>query len=216
MNAAEKEAAVCRNMGLVHSCAARYARLGAEYDELVQAGCVGLVKALRAFDPQRGVRFSTYAVPVILGEMKGLFRYGGTVSVPRAMKELGIKAQRLSDEIAAAEGAAPPISRVAQMLGSTPCETAQAICSVRPALSVDSEEWNEPCVPGFETELLENIALSQALETLDSRSRSVLMLRYWGGLTQTETAKRLGMTQVQVSRTESKAVKTLRGLLGQY
>ncbi|MBP3414299.1 MAG: sigma-70 family RNA polymerase sigma factor [Clostridia bacterium] len=198
------------NMGLVYACTKRYVGKGIEYDDLVQAGCEGLIKASKGFDPSRNVRFSTYAVPVILGELRAMFRKSGTVSVSRSVKELGIKAQKLSDEIYSQKGIRPKISELADALSTSCEELAEALCAAQQPLSIDSEEWHDTPAPGFEHSLTENVALRQAVYSLDSKSRSVIMLRYFGGLTQKVTAQRLGMTQVQVSRTESRAMKQLR------
>lgn len=99
-----REESICRNMGLVHACARRFTGRGLEYDDLFQAGCIGLIKAVDGFDADRGLQFSTYAVPVILGEMRRLFREGGTVKVSRSLKELSLRAGRAREQLCAAAG----------------------------------------------------------------------------------------------------------------
>jgi len=212
---AVKEAEKCSvrvedNIGLVHACARRYTGKGIEYEDLVQVGCIGLIKAAKGFDETRLVRFSTYAVPVILGEIKGVFRSGGAVRVSRSIKELGMRAQKLSDEIYLASGTRPKLSELSERLGADIEELTEAVCAMQMPLSVDAEDWVDIPQQSFENDLTESVALSQAIGALDSRSRSIIMLRYFGGLTQSATAQRLGMTQVQVSRAESKAVGKLR------
>ena len=107
------------NLGLVHACAHKFKGKGIEYDDLFQAGCMGLVKATDAFDTQRGVRFSTYAVPVILGEMRRLFRDGGTVKVSRSLKELSMKVTRQREQFAKRQGREPTVSELAELLEVT-------------------------------------------------------------------------------------------------
>ena len=109
-----REQAIESNMGLVHACAKRFRGRGIEYDDLVQAGCLGLVKAVDHFDEGRGLQFSTYAVPVILGEMRRLFRDGGAIKVGRALKELSLKAARACNEFSLREGRQPTISELAE------------------------------------------------------------------------------------------------------
>lgn len=205
-----KSSCIEDNIGLVHACAKRYTGKGIEYEDLVQIGCVGLIKAAKSFDKSRNVRFSTYAVPVILGEIKGVFRSSGAIRVSRSLKELGIKAQKLSDSIYTASGVRPRVSELAEKLGVDCEELSEAVCAMQMPISVDSEEWTDIPKQSFENDLTESIALKQAVQMLDSKSRSIIMLRYFGGLTQSVTAQRLSMTQVQVSRAESKAIKQLR------
>lgn len=112
------------NLGLVHLCANRFRGRGIEYDDLYSAGCIGLLKAAEAFDCERGVKFSTYAVPVILGEIKRLFRDGGTVKVSRSLKELSLKAVRVRDEMSKELGREPTLSELGKswILTSVPLQ----------------------------------------------------------------------------------------------
>ena len=111
-----REEFIENNLGLVHSCAGRFKGRGIEYDDLYSAGCMGLVKAYDGFDEERGVCFSTYAVPVILGEMKKLFRDGGTVKVSRSLKELGLKVNDARERYMKANGTEPTVALLAEML----------------------------------------------------------------------------------------------------
>lgn len=113
----DREQRICDNIGLVHSCARRFMSRGIEYDDLFQAGCMGLVKAADGFEEERGLKFSTYAVPVILGEIRRLFRDGGTVKVSRSLKELSMRASRERDAFTAREGREPTIGELADLLG---------------------------------------------------------------------------------------------------
>ena len=200
------------NLPLVHKLANRFRGRGVEYEELYAAGCVGLVKAVDRFEPERGLCFSTYAVPVILGEIRRLFRDGGSVKISRSLKELSVKAARLRDQLSA--NGEPRISDIAQALGVTPEEAAEALCAGIPPVSLDhGGEDGEPLpVPSTSGEdaLIDRLALRQCLSELSGEDREILMLRYFRRKTQCETAQILGMTQVMVSRRERKLLKELR------
>lgn len=200
------------NLPLVHKLANRFRGRGVEYEELYAAGCVGLVKAVDLFEPERGLCFSTYAVPVILGEIRRLFRDGGSVKISRSLKELSVKAARLRDQLSA--NGEPRISDIAQALGVTPEEAAEALCAGIPPVSLDhGGEDGEPLpVPSASGEdaLIDRLALRQCLSELSGEDREILMLRYFRRKTQSETAQILGMTQVMVSRRERKLLKELR------
>lgn len=200
------------NLPLVHKLANRFRGRGVEYEELYAAGCVGLVKAVDRFEPERGLCFSTYAVPVILGEIRRLFRDGGSVKISRSLKELSVKAARLRDQLSA--NGEPRISDIAQALGVTPEEAAEALCAGIPPVSLDhGGEDGEPLpVPSASGEdaLIDCLALRQCLSELSVEDREILMLRYFRRKTQCETAQILGMTQVMVSRRERKLLKELR------
>lgn len=200
------------NLPLVHKLANRFRGRGVEYEELYAAGCVGLVKAVDRFEPERGLCFSTYAVPVILGEIRRLFRDGGSVKISRSLKELSVKAARLRDQLSA--NGEPRISDIAQALGVTPEEAAEALCAGIPPVSLDhGGEDGEPLpVPSASGEdaLIDRLALLQCLSELSGEDREILMLRYFRRKTQCETAQILGMTQVMVSRRERKLLKELR------
>ena len=200
------------NLPLVHKLANRFRGRGVEYEELYAAGCVGLVKAVDRFEPERGLCFSTYAVPVILGEIRRLFRDGGSVKISRSLKELSVKAARVRDQLSA--NGEPRISDIAQALGVTPEEAAEALCAGIPPVSLDQGgEDGEPLpVPSASGEdaLIDRLALRQCLSELSGEDREILMLRYFRRKTQCDTAVILGMTQVMVSRRERKLLKELR------
>lgn len=203
-----------KNLGLVHSCANKFRGRGAEYDDLFQAGCVGLIKAADNFDESRGFSFSTYAVPVILGEIKRIFRDGGSVKVGRALKEKSRNAMKTKEEISLKLGREPTVSELAEKLGLEAAEAAMLLNASVPALSLTSGEEGENQieipVDSPENEISDLIALRQVIETLDERDRKMIELRYYGGLTQSKTAQKLGMTQVQVSRREKAVLEMIR------
>lgn len=206
------------NLGLVHSLAARFKGRGIEYEELFAAGCEGLVKAGIGFDESRGLKFSTYAVPVILGEIKRLFRDGGAVKVSRSLKELSLKVTAVQAELRS-RGTEPKLSEIAEVLGITVEQVGEAVSASLPPLSltVEGEEENEReldvPVPPEQTALTDRIALNQCLLLLEDEERQIIVLRYLKNLTQTDVGKITGMSQVQVSRKEKKALKRLRELL---
>lgn len=202
-----------KNMGLVHSLANRFRNRGIEYEELFSAGCVGLVKAAKGFDESRGLQFSTYAVPVILGEIKRLFRDGGTIKVSRGLKELSLKVVRLREQMAK-DGIEPRLSDIAERMGITMEQVSEALSVSLPPLSLtDSEgeggEYDLP-VEAPQVKLTELVALKQSLGMLSAEDRRLIILRYWGDKTQGEIGVILGMSQVQVSRRERKILEDLR------
>ena len=212
----ERQKTIEENIGLVHACAHRFQGKGIEYDDLFQAGCTGLVKATDAFDTGRGVRFSTYAVPVILGEMRRLFRDGGTVKVSRSLKELGMKLNRCREQFAREHGREATITELAQQLQVTQEAVVEALGANSPPVSLtSSEDSSEVDLPvSSPEELLSDIlSLRQMLERLEERDQKLIQFRYFQNMTQVQTAQRLEMTQVQVSRREKKILLWLRGQL---
>ena len=204
-----------KNLGLVHLCANRFRGKGIEYDDLYSAGCIGLLKAAEAFDSERGVKFSTYAVPVIFGEIKRLFRDGGTVKVSRSLKELSMKAVRKRDELSKQLGREPALSELSLALGEEEYAVAEALSVSMPPVSLtdSSEEGGgqiDIAVPSPEAEIGDTVALRQVMEKMEKKDRKLIYLRYYKGMTQTQTAKQLGMTQVQVSRREKKLLGFMR------
>lgn len=203
------------HLGLVHLCANRFRARGIEYEELYSAGCLGLVKAANAFEPERGVCFSTYAVPVILGEIRRLFRESGAVHIGRRMQELSRAAANEAERLRQETGREPTVRQIALALGVSEAETAEALCASQPVLSLtgsteDGDAELDVPVPSPENRLQEHIALEQVLELLDARDRRLIALRYGENRTQSDTAAVLGMTQVQVSRREKKILYFLR------
>ena len=216
----ERNRLVSENIGLVHACANRFRGRGVDYEDLVQSGCIGLLKAAAGFDETRGFMFSTYAVPAIIGEIKRIFRDGGAVKVGRSDKEKARNLLALREELTSRLGREPSVSELASEAGFEVTETAQLLCASLPVLSLtvddESGECNEIDVTVGDTteEMGDSIALKAAVENLPDRDRKIVEFRYFSGLTQTVTAKKLGMTQVQVSRREKVILQELRKKLG--
>ena len=207
------------NTGLVHTCARRFKGRGIEYDDLFQAGCLGLIKAAERFDESRGLCFSTYAVPVILGEIRRLFREDGTVKMSRSLREMAMKANRASTEFLQREGRQPTVKEVASILGVEPEQAAQAIAAGQMPLSLTMEDEEgesqlDIAVEPEEELLTEKLSLRKAVKELQERDKKIIYLRYVKSSTQAETARELGMTQVQISRREKVILRTLREKLG--
>ncbi len=204
-----------RNMGLVHSCAHKFVGKGIEYDDLFQAGCIGLIKAVDNFKEDLGFSFSTYAVPVILGEIKRLFRDGGTVSVSRSLKEKGRKIAYERDAFIKKYDREPTVGELAAALGYNEFETAQAIAASMPVISltVNDDETDSQLdipVPDHEDSISSRLAVHQVMDRLEEADRELIRQRYFSGKTQMQTAQSLGMTQVQVSRKEKQILKQMR------
>lgn len=212
----QREEVICQNIGLVHSCARRFTVRGIEYDDLFQAGCMGLVKAADGFDESRGLKFSTYAVPVILGEIRRLFRDGGTVKVSRSLKELAMRTTREREAFINREGREPTVGELADLLGVETEQAAEALGASLPPLSLtrsgDEDEGEQIDVPVSPPEemLTDHLALKQILGELDPKDRALIVLRYLNRHTQQVTAEKLGMTQVQVSRRERVILEEMR------
>ena len=202
------------NLGLVHLCANRFRGRGIEYDDLYSAGCIGLMKASKAFDSTRGLKFSTYAVPVILGEIKRLFRDGGAVRVSRSLKELSMRLSRICEDFRQREMREPTMAELSQLSGETESAVAEALCVSQPTVSLtagdDDEGQTDIPTESPDESITDLLALRQIMARLPHEDRALLELRYFRGLTQTKTAKALGMTQVQVSRREKKLLTQMR------
>lgn len=206
------------NLGLVHACAKRFVGRGVDYDDLYAAGCLGLVKAVDRFDPSRGWQLSTYAVPVILGEIKCLFREGGTVKLSRSLKERSIKARRIADEYLRETGKDIRIEALAERLDCDVYQAQEALNAARPTVSLsyageDSGGEIDVPVPSPEESLTDRLSLRDAIRSLSEDDRQLIQLRYYRHKTQSDTAKKLGTTQVQISRREKKILLRLRGML---
>lgn len=201
------------NFGLVHACCKRFTGRGIEYDDLFQSGCMGLVKAARDFDETRGFAFSTYAVPVILGEIKRIFRDTGTIKVSRSLKELSLKVTAVSERYEKEKGEPITASMAAEMLGVSKEEVCEALNAARPVMSLTYDEDGEakeyePSGNGNE-DIFNKIYVSEILSRLNAVDRQIIILRHFVGLTQSEVAGKLGMTQVQISRKERKIIEKI-------
>lgn len=204
------------NMGLVHACCKRFSGKGIEYEELFAAGCLGLAKAINNFDESRNFAFSTYAFPVIMGEIKRLFRDGGTIKVSRNLKELAAAIGKINNENRMKNGCELTVSQLAERLGVSAEKVVDALNSIKNPLSLTAEydeEGNPQLdvpVEDIQYEISERLSLEQTLEILERGDRAIIELRYYQGKTQTQTAEILNMTQVQVSRREKKILAIIR------
>ncbi len=213
----EREEKISENLGLVHSIANRFRGRGVDYEDLFQNGCVGLIKAVDNFDESKGFAFSTYAVPVIMGEIKRIFRDGGAIKVSRALKDKAIKAQAIREKFMARELREPTVSELSNLLDTTPEETAEILNVISPMLSLNSGgDDGDECidVPVDESEqLFDRLSVSQLMSHLNDTERQIIDMRYYKGLTQSTVAKALGVSQVQISRKEKSILKKLRELI---
>ncbi len=207
------------NLGLVHACAKKFKGRGVEYDDLFQAGCIGLIKAADNFDETRGFSFSTYAVPVILGEIKRIFRDGGTLKIGRSVKEKSRSVMKKKEEIAVSLGREPTVGELAESLGIDIEETAMLLNASMPVISLTAGEEGESQldipVDSPENEISDFLGLRQVIVSLEERDKKMIELRYYKGFTQQKTADVLGMTQVQVSRREKTVLALIRKKLSQ-
>ena len=222
--AGDKEAAdllVAENAGLIWSVAKRFLGRGADAEDLYQLGCLGFLKAVDGFDPEFGTQFSTYAVPKISGEIRRFLRDDGAIKVSRSLKERSATIRQMRARLSSALGREPSLRELSDHTGFTPEEIAAAEAAVMEVESIHRECGEE----GFtleniltdtesEERLLEKIALRQAIAELPQRERTVIQLRYFHGLTQDRIARVLGVSQVQVSRIEKKAIGILREKIG--
>lgn len=214
-----REKLVMDNSGLIWSVARRFFGRGTEPDDLYQLGCLGFLKAIDGFDLERGTQFSTYAVPKIGGEIRRFLRDDGPIKVSRGLKERALAIRRERDRLESELMREPRLSELADATGLTPEEIAAAELAVESpdslyretsdGLTVESSIGSED----MEEKLIESVALRDAIASLSEREQLLIRLRFFKGLTQQRTAKVLGVSQVQVSRIERKALDTLRSLI---
>lgn len=211
----ERDRFINDNIGLVHCCATRFRNRGIEYEDLFSAGCIGLLKAYDRFDSSLGFKFSTYAVPLILGEIKSLFRSGGAIKVSRRLKELSIRILKEQERFTVNFGKSPSLAQLSEILGESEESITQAISSNVQVISLFSEDENggreiDLPVDPHDEKLTEVLSLRQIINELPDKDRKLITLRYFKNKTQTQTAKILNMTQVQVSRREKKLMALMR------
>lgn len=215
---AERDSFIEENLGLVHSICKRFSGKGIEYDDLFQAGCIGLIKATDAFDETRGLMFSTYAVPVIMGEVRRLFRDGGAVKVSRSVKELGVHINRKREELEQKLNREPAVSEIAEALGIESEEVAEAVCALQSTVSLtyaaeDGIKETDLPIVFPEEEITTRLEINSALEKLNEEEKRIVDCRFFKYMTQSKTASILNMSQVQVSRAEKKILLKLKGIL---
>lgn len=219
---------VMMHMNLVRFLAGKFANRGEPLEDLVQVGIIGLINAIDRFDPERGTKFSTYATPTIVGEIKRYFRdKAWNLKVPRRMQELNLSASKAAESLSQRLGRSPTIQEISEVIGATEEETLEAIelGNAYDTVSLDSKVSfeGEPApltlsdFIGNIDDKLQNIEtygdLSEALNYLDSREKKIIYLRFFKDMSQTEVAERLKISQMHVSRLQQKALKRLKQLL---
>lgn len=214
-----KEKLFVENSPLIKSIIKRFRNKGVEYDDLYQIACIGFLKAINNFDESFGVKFSTYTVPMIIGEIKRFMRDDGAIKVSRTLKILANKINRFIQEFQSQNSESPSVEYIAQKFEVSPEEVVFAMDSSRMPISIfnkfeDDEEKQEliekiPYVDNEES-MITKIHLSNIISTLSERERKIIMLRYFRDKTQSEIAETLGVSQVQVSRLENKIIEKIR------
>lgn len=218
------EELIKNNAGLVRSIALRFRDRGIEYEDLMQIGTIGMVKAIRSFDLDRGTVFSTYAVPLIIGEIRRYLRDDGIVKVSRVYKKLGVQLMRAKNEIMTSEGREPHIEELANICGVSVSEAAVALDAITPVASLSDKVYGDDGMTLEGTiadedsademeRVRENLALSQAISKMQPLWRKIILLRYFRDYTQQQTAEQLGLSQVKISREEKKIFAFLRSEL---
>jgi RNA polymerase sporulation-specific sigma factor len=212
------------NIRLVWSVVQRFMNRGYEPEDLFQIGCIGLLKSVDKFDLSYDVKFSTYAVPMIIGEIQRFLRDDGTLKVSRSMKELANKVRKTSDELSKTLGRLPSIQEVAEVLGVTSEEIVFAQEANKPLTSIHETVFENDGDPitlmdqiadESESRWFDKLALNEAIDTLNERERLIVYLRYFRDQTQSEVASRLGISQVQVSRLEKKILQSIKDQIAQ-
>ena len=212
-----------QNMGLVRSVAYRFRDRGTEMEDLIQIGSIGMLRAVRSFDLSRGFAFSTYAVPLIIGEIRRFLRDDGLLHVSRTTKKLGMDLMGARAAIVAREGREPRLEELAELCAVSVIDAAEALDAITPvsSLSAPTGEDDGPTLESTLADgesgidrLFDRIALSQAIAALPPLWRKIILLRYFRDCTQQKTADLLGLTQVKVSREEKKIIEYLRQELG--
>ena len=215
-----KETLIEHNVSLVKCIVKRYLGKGVDYDDLFQIACMGFLKAIAGFDEKFGVKFSTYAVPMIAGEIKRFMRDDGSVKVSRAMKQTAKEINAFVEGYVLKTGKQPAVAEIAKEFGLDEAETVFIMGSSKMPLSLyGGAEYKD----GKEKELIETLAakddqedwldrmlLRGAIEALPERDRKIIILRYFRDMTQSEVAEKIGVSQVQVSRIENKIIKEFR------
>lgn len=214
------ETLICENSGLIWSVARRFFGRGVDSDDLYQLGCVGFLKAIAGYDEAYGTQFSTYAVPKISGEIRRFLRDDGAVKVSRGIKEQAQSIKTARNQLEQRMGREPTVSELSEETGLEAAEIAAAETAVGPTESLQRENGDEGFTLehvlgdfGQEERLIERVALRETISRLPEREQKVIALRYFHSMTQDRTARVLGVSQVQVSRLEKRAVESLRQML---
>lgn len=216
-----KEELIENNIGLVRSVIRRFAGRGHEIEDLFQIGCIGLIKAVDRFDLRIGVKFSTYAVPMIIGEIKRFIRDDGMIKVSRVYKDISAKAAAVRERLVTETGDEPSVGKIADELDITPEELSNALDAVRRPESIytgaDSSGPDDRTIADrlegetdYEEKIENRLLISEAFRDIDERGKLIIYMRYFRQRTQSEIAEKLGISQVQVSRIEKKTLLRMR------
>ena len=218
-----KETLINENVSLIKCIVKRYLGKGVDYDDLFQIACMGFLKAIYGFDEQFGVKFSTYAVPMIAGEIKRFMRDDGSVKVSRAMKQTAKEMNAFVEEYTISHGVAPSVAEIAENFHLEQAETVFIMGSSKMPLSLYSgTDYSDGKERGLietlpakddQEDLLDRMLLKGAIEELPPRERMIIILRYFRDMTQSEVAQKIGVSQVQVSRIENRIIKQFKGKL---
>lgn len=223
-DAAAQEILVKRNIALVKSLVKKFLNRGYEYEDLFQLGSIGLLKAIKNYEPKYNVRFSTYAVPMIIGEIKRFLRDDGMIKVSRSLKELVNKAMAAKEHLKATLGREPGITEIAEAVGTDPEDLVYALEAVRTPASIYDVIYEDEDNPillidkmaeenSQVSDAMDRITLNDLLSKLDKRERTIITLRYFKDKTQNEIAGMLGISQVQISRIEKKVLMKMREMI---
>jgi RNA polymerase sporulation-specific sigma factor len=219
-----EEVLIKKNVGLISSIAKRFLNRGYEFEDLFQIGSIGLIKAIKNFNPIYSVKFSTYAVPMIMGEIKRFIRDDGIIKVSRSMKDVARKAKIVRERLSKELGRDPTVNEISIEMDISPEDLVVAMDSaVSPEYLYDviHQDDGSPIllidklseVKDVDSEITDRIALKEVLDKLDSKARQIIILRYFKDKTQTEIAKMLGISQVQVSRIEKKVLAKMKEIM---
>ena len=217
-----RERLLQENAGLIWSIVRRFYGRGTEPEDLYQLGCLGFLKAIDGYDPAYGTQFSTYAVPKIAGEIRRFLRDDGAIKVSRTIKEQAAQLRNLRNQLTLELGREPHLSEIAEASGLTVQEIAVIDTAMLPADSLQRPAGEDGCsleqlLPGeaIEEKIIESVALGDAISQLEPRQQAVIRMRYFRGMTQDKTAAVMGVSQVQVSRLERRALGRLKEILGE-
>ena len=209
----DEEKLVTDNMGLISMAVKRYIGFGVDYEDLFQIGAVGLVKAAKAFDRSKNLKFSTYAVAKIIGEIKTYLRDNGEIKIPRSVKEQKFKIEKAHSQLLKELGREPKISEISQYTGIPPEDIIYALDATQATVSLDlppDEGGITVCSDAKEDETLDKIMVSQMLSSLPPDERRLIVLRFFADKTQSEIAGEIGVSQVQVSRILMRTLEKMR------
>ena len=218
---AAREELIAGNLRLVLSVIQKFSNRGENVDDLFQVGCIGLIKAIDNFDTSQGVRFSTYGVPMIAGEIRRYLRDNSSVRVSRSMRDLAYKALQAREKLTAESGRTPTVDEIAKAVGAKRSDVVFALDAIADPVSLSEPAYqdSEDSVPVMEQlrdtrdtpeSWLERLALTDAIAALGEREKRILALRYYQGKTQTEVAREIHISQAQVSRLEKNALDSIK------